>query len=100
MGAGLRPRRPRSTAQLGNLHLAEQLEGDLLIACGEIDENATVDHTYALADALIQAGKRFDLKVWPGVNHYQLGPYVHMAFWDHFVRSLLTLDPPRDYVPR
>jgi len=84
---------------LGNLHLADQLEGDLLIACGEIDENATVDHSFALAAALMRAGKRFDLKIWPGLNHYQQGPYVHMAFWDHFVRSLLQLDPPREYSP-
>jgi dipeptidyl aminopeptidase/acylaminoacyl peptidase len=85
--------------QLGNLHLADRLKGDLLIACGEIDENATVDHSYALADALIKAGKRFDFRVWPGVNHYALGPYVQMTFWDHFVKSLLGEDPPRDFVP-
>ncbi|MDP9100871.1 MAG: prolyl oligopeptidase family serine peptidase [Actinomycetota bacterium] len=85
--------------QLGNLHLASSLVGDLLIACGEIDENATVDHSYALAQALIKAGKRFDFKVWPGLNHYQQGPYVQMAFWDHFVRSLHRLDLPRDFVP-
>jgi dipeptidyl aminopeptidase/acylaminoacyl peptidase len=84
---------------LGNLHLADQLRGDLLLACGEIDENATVDHTFALAAALMRAGKRFDLKIWPGLNHYQQGAYVHMSFWDHFVRSLLELDPPRDYQP-
>ena len=84
---------------LGNVQLADRLAGDLLIACGEIDENATVDHSYALADALIRAGKRFDFKVWPGVNHYRVGPYALMTFWDHFVRSLLDEPPPRDFVP-
>jgi dipeptidyl-peptidase-4 len=85
--------------ELGNLHLADRLEGDLLLCCGEIDENATVDHTFALADALMKAGKRFDLKIWPGLNHYQFTPYVHMAFWDHFTRSLLGEEPPRDFTP-
>jgi pimeloyl-ACP methyl ester carboxylesterase len=85
--------------QLGNLHLAEQLQGDLLLAAGEIDENATVDHAYAMAQALMSAGKRFDFKVWPGLNHYAMGPYVHMAFWDHFVRSLHGVEPPLDYQP-
>jgi len=85
---------------LGNIHLVVRLRGDLLIACGEIDENATVDHTFALADALIKAGKRFDLKIWPGVDHYRLGPYAQMTFWDHFVRSLLGQQPPRDWSPR
>ena len=86
-------------SRLGNLHLADQLTGDLLIACGEIDENATVDHSYALAKALVDAGKRFDFKVWPGVDHYKIGPYAQMAFWDHFVRSLHGENPPRDYAP-
>lgn len=84
---------------LGNVQLAERLTGDLLIATGEIDENATVDHSFALADALIRAGKRFEFKIWPGVNHYRLGPYALMTFWDHFVRSLLDERPPRDFVP-
>ena len=88
-----------SYAGLGNTQLADRLVGDLLLCCGEIDENATVDHTYAMADALIKAGKRFDLKVWPGLNHYQLTPYVLMCFWDHMVRSLLGETPPRDYTP-
>jgi dipeptidyl aminopeptidase/acylaminoacyl peptidase len=84
---------------LGNLHLVDALRGDLLIACGEIDENATVDHSIALADALIRAGKRFDLKIWPGVDHYRLSPYAQMCFWDHFVRSLLGQEPPRGWAP-
>ncbi|HVV75390.1 MAG TPA: prolyl oligopeptidase family serine peptidase [Mycobacteriales bacterium] len=84
---------------LGNVQLVDQLKGDLLIAGGEIDENATVDHAFALADALIKAGKRFDLKIWPGVDHYKLGPYAQMTFWDHFVRSLLGVEPPREFVP-
>jgi dipeptidyl aminopeptidase/acylaminoacyl peptidase len=84
---------------LGNVQLVEQLRGDLLITCGEIDENATVDHTYALADALMKAGKRFDLKIWPGVDHYAIGPYALMTFWDHFVRSLLEQEPPREFAP-
>lgn len=86
-------------AELGNVHLVDRLAGDLLIACGEIDENATVDHSYALADALIRAGKRFDFKIWPGVNHYTVGPYARMTFWDHFVRSLLDEKPPAGFVP-
>jgi dipeptidyl-peptidase-4 len=84
---------------LGNVQLADQLEGDLLIACGEIDENATVDHSYALVDALIKAGKRFDLKIWPGIDHYAIGPYAQMSFWDHFVRTLLGQTPPKNYTP-
>lgn len=92
-------RTSREYLELGNLHLADRLAGDLMICCGEIDENATVDHSFALADALIKAGKRFDLKIWPGLNHYQLTPYVQMCWWDHFVRSLLGERPPADFTP-
>jgi pimeloyl-ACP methyl ester carboxylesterase len=84
---------------LGTLHLADQLAGQLLIACGEIDENATVDSSFALVQALIRAGKRFDLKIWPGLNHYQQGPYVLMTFWDHFVQHLLGEELPRAFTP-
>ena len=98
LGSGL-DRDSEEYVGLGNVQLADQLAGDLLIVCGEIDENATVDHSYALANALIRAGKRFDFKIWPGVDHYRIGPYAQMAFWDHFVRSLLGQEPPREYVP-
>jgi dipeptidyl aminopeptidase/acylaminoacyl peptidase len=98
LGAGL-DRDSEEYRLLGTVPFADRLAGDLLIACGEIDENATVDHSYALADALIRAGKRFDFKVWPGVNHYRIGPYAQMAFWDHFVRSLHGETPPKDFTP-
>jgi hypothetical protein len=33
------------------------------------------------------------------VDHYAIGPYAQMAFWDHFVRSLLDQEPPRGWAP-
>ncbi len=98
MGAGY-DRRAEAYTQLGNLHLADRLAGDLLMIAGEIDENATLDHTYALVRALMDAGKRFDLKIWPGQNHYQLGPYVLMTCWDHLVQHLLGEQPPPSFTP-
>jgi dipeptidyl aminopeptidase/acylaminoacyl peptidase len=98
LGAGA-DRTSEEYLHLGNLHLVDRLQGDLLVACGELDENATVDHSLALAKALIEAGKRFDLKIWPGVDHYAIGPYAQMAFWDHFVQSLLGEPPPYGWTP-
>ena len=92
----------RSTPEylgLGNVQLAGELVGDLLIVCGEIDENAPLDHSLALVQALMSAGKRFDLKIWPGVNHYTVDAYILMTYWDHMVRSLLAGQPPRDFIP-
>ena len=81
---------------LGNLHLVDRLRGALLIQHGMLDENATVDHALALAEALMRAGKRFDLKLWPSADHYTQTPYISMTSWDHFVRHLLGVEPPRD----
>lgn len=98
VGSGI-DRDSAAYARLGNVPFADRLAGDLLIAVGELDENATIDHSFALVDALIRAGKRFDLKIWPGTNHYRLEPYALMTFWDHFVRSLLDETPPTDFAP-
>jgi dipeptidyl-peptidase-4 len=75
---------------LGNLHLVDRLQGRLLLTFGEMDENATMDHSLALAAALIAAGKRFDMKMWPNANHYtQSDPYMVRTAWDYFVEHLL-----------
>lgn len=84
---------------LGNLHLVDRLEGALLLQHGLLDENCTVDHVFALTDALMRAGKRFDLKLWPRADHYTSSPYATMTTWDHFVRHLLGLAPPADVTP-
>ncbi|MGH3277261.1 MAG: alpha/beta hydrolase family protein, partial [Streptosporangiaceae bacterium] len=94
---------PRDSAQyqaLGNLHLADRLSGKLLVLFGDLDENATPDHTLALVDALIRAGKRFDMKLWPGMDHYRAGtPYVTCTVWDYFVEHLLGETPPPGFPP-
>ncbi len=86
---------PEAMRALGNLHLADRLRGKLLLIGGEQDVNATIDHTFALVRAFMAADKRFDLKVWPGMDHY-LGvtPYMRAIAWDHFVEHLLGVQPP------
>lgn len=80
---------------LGNIHLADRLQGRLLVMFGEMDENATMDHSLALIAALITAGKRFDMKMWPNANHYtQTDPYMVRTAWDYFVEHLLEEEPP------
>jgi dipeptidyl-peptidase-4 len=82
---------------LSNLPLVDRLHGALLLYQGDLDENSTLDHTHALVRALMDAGKRFDLKIWPGFNHYQWTPYTLMCTWDHFVTHLHQLPLP-DFV--
>lgn len=93
---GEQPHDPAALRALGNLHLADRLQGKLLLLCGDLDVNVTIDHTLALVQALIAADKRFDLKVWAGVDHYGgVTPYMRGVMWDYFVEHLLGGRPPR-----
>jgi hypothetical protein len=56
-------------------------------------------NTLRLADALIKAGKTFDMLIVPDAGHMMYFiPYVHRVHWDYFVRNLLHEEPPADYV--
>jgi dipeptidyl aminopeptidase/acylaminoacyl peptidase len=52
-----------------NARLAEHLIGKLLLVHGTADVNAPISETMKLVDALIQAGKPFDLLVLPNHDH-------------------------------
>ena len=74
-----------------NSDLAKNLKGHLMLVHGEIDNNVHPTNTYRLADALINANKRFDMFVLPGVRHsYQpVSGYVNWLRGDYFSRYLL-----------
>ncbi|THC51787.1 DPP IV N-terminal domain-containing protein [Streptomyces sp. A1499] len=81
---------PAALRDLGNLHLADRLRGKLLLLAGDQDANATMDHTFALIRALIDADRPFDLKIWPGGDHYSTTtPYTRTVIWEYFVEHLL-----------
>lgn len=72
---------------------AWRLKGRLLMIVGEQDENVDPASTYQVADALIRAGKDFDLLALPGEGHTvgrSDGPidYVQRRQFDFFVRHL------------
>jgi len=52
-----------------NLRLADQLKGKLLLTHGTSDVNVPFSHTVKMIEALIQAGKSYDLLVLPGQGH-------------------------------
>ena len=52
-----------------NYTIADQLEGKLLIAHGDLDDNVPLPASIKLVDALIKADKDFDFLVMPGRNH-------------------------------
>jgi dipeptidyl-peptidase-4 len=79
---------------------AAGLKGRLLLIHGTMDNNVPPYNTYILADALIKANKEFDMLMIPNAGHgfAAAGNYVMRRRWDYFVRHLLGVEPPRDYV--
>ncbi|MEZ5983566.1 MAG: DPP IV N-terminal domain-containing protein [Parvularculaceae bacterium] len=87
-------------ARVDNIHLADRLEGKLLLIAGEIDQNVPFNQTVAICDALIKANKDFDLVLVPGAAH-SVGyhPYAMRRVGDFFVRNLQHREPPEPFVP-
>lgn len=81
-------------AESSNIDNAHRLRGKLLLIVGELDTNVPPESTLRLADALIKAGKDFDLLVIPGAGHGDGGPYGERRRQDFFVRHLLGVEPP------
>ncbi|MFO8099370.1 MAG: DPP IV N-terminal domain-containing protein [Salinibacter sp.] len=85
-----------------NSELAGNLEGDLLLTTGTIDNNVHPANTYRMAQALIEAGKRFDFFVFPGQRH-GYGSMDDYWFWlraEYFAEHLLNDGRERtDIVP-
>jgi dipeptidyl aminopeptidase/acylaminoacyl peptidase len=77
-----------------NIDNAHRLRGQLLLIVGEMDTNVPPESTLRLADALIKAGKDFDLLVVPGAGHGSGGAYGERRRNDFFVRHLLSVEPP------
>ncbi len=74
-----------------NAELADNLQGRLLLVHGEMDNNVHPAHTYRVADALIRAGKRFDMMIFPEMRHGfgRYTAYFERMLWDYFAEHLL-----------
>ncbi len=82
-----------------NAELARNFKGYLLLVTGDIDNNVHPGNTLRMANALIQAGKNFDLVMLPGQRHgYQnkAGEFYQRKMWFHFAKYLLG-DKSADY---
>lgn len=81
-------------AACSNVVHARELEGDLMLIVGELDDNVDPASTYQFADALISAGKDFELVVIPGMGHSSGGTFGERKRKDFFVKKLWGVDPP------
>jgi dipeptidyl aminopeptidase/acylaminoacyl peptidase len=81
-------------AESSNITHAANLRGRLLLIVGEMDNNVPPESTLRLADALIKAGKEFELVFVPGAGHGMGGAYGLRKMQDFFVRHLHGVEPP------
>jgi dipeptidyl aminopeptidase/acylaminoacyl peptidase len=81
-------------AASSNVDNAHRLKGKLLLMVGELDDNVPPESTFRVVDALIKAGKDFDLLVLPGQKHTSGGQYGQRRLQDFFVRHLQGIEPP------
>ncbi len=74
-----------------NHELAENLEGRLLLVHGDMDNNVHHAGTMRLAKALIDANKRFDFMMFPGMAHGFGGysSYWQRMMFEFFAESLM-----------
>ncbi len=77
-----------------NVTAAKNLRGHLYLTVGEMDTNVDPSSTMQVANALIAAGKDFDLLVVPNGGHGATGPDGTRRRNDFFVRWLYGVTPP------
>jgi dipeptidyl-peptidase 4 len=77
-----------------NVTHAAKLQGKLMLVVGELDRNVDPASTMQVANALVKAGKDFDLLIMPGTGHGAAEtPYASRRRMDFFVRHLLGVEP-------
>jgi dipeptidyl aminopeptidase/acylaminoacyl peptidase len=89
--------------EVSNITMAKNLKGKLLIVHGGIDENVNPSATFKLAEALVNAGKEFDMLILPGQRHGYTGraaEYVSRKRWNYFVEHLLGVKPIWEVIER
>jgi dipeptidyl aminopeptidase/acylaminoacyl peptidase len=79
--------------QSSNVYHAHKLERPLMLVVGELDDNVDPASTMQVADALIRAGKEFELVVLPGVHHSMGESFGEHKRFDFFVRNLMGVTP-------
>lgn len=69
--------------------MADQLRSDLLIVHGTGDDNVHPQHTTVMIDALIAAGRPFDMALYPNRTHSLSGGNTRVHLFDRISRYLL-----------
>ncbi|MHC4203745.1 MAG: S9 family peptidase [Planctomycetota bacterium] len=82
---------PEGYEKTSAVKAAENLHGKLLIIHGATDDNVHVENTYKLVNAMQQAGKKFELMIYPKSRHGIGGMHYNRLVVD-FIKNVLELD--------
>lgn len=89
---GLPAENPSGYEHSSVMHHVDNMKGKLLLVHGMIDENVHFRHTARLVNALMAAGKPYELLILPDERHMprSLGDRIYMEnrIWDFIDRSL------------
>jgi dipeptidyl-peptidase-4 len=72
------------------LQLAGQLQGNLLLVHGTSDDNVHLQNTMYYAEALVEAGKNFDMQIYSNKNHSILGAKTRAHLYTRIINFLKT----------
>ena len=84
-----------SYVECSNVENAHLLERPLMLLVGELDDNVDPASTMQVVNALVKAGKDFELVVLPGEHHTMGGSYGEHKRYDFFVKNLMGVNPPK-----
>lgn len=80
--------------ECSNVVNAHKLTRPLMLVVGELDDNVDPASTMQVVNALVKAGKDFELVVIPGAHHTMGESYGEHKRFDFFVKNLLGKTPP------
>ena len=83
-----------SYSACSNVDNAHLLSRPLMLVVGEMDDNVDPASTMQVVNALIKAGKDFELVVIPGARHTMGDDFGEHKRYDFFVKHLMGVDPP------
>lgn len=85
-------------AEANQTHAAN-LKGKLFLIHGMMDDNVPPYNTQLVVNALMKAGKDFDLIMLPDARHGygKDSAYIMRRRWDYFVQNLQGNIPPKEY---
>ena len=78
----------RGYEQADLIQRADKLQGKLLLCHGTADDNVHIQHSMLYCDALIEAGKQFEMQIYPNKNHSILGSKTRLHLYTRFINFL------------